>query len=80
MNPEDYSVNLSNGTPVHVRFADRLEGTDGKELWEITVSDDQGAILESTKVPLATQGPDRNEHLFKQSQLLVGKLNLAGNA
>jgi hypothetical protein len=78
MNPPNYSVRLENGRSVNVRFSKRAEGSDGQELWEIVVSDETGNVLDTSKPPFAFQGADRDDHLRREADTMIAKLNISG--
>jgi hypothetical protein len=80
MTPDEYTVRLDNGKVVVVRFFKRVEGKDGQELWEILVADETGKILDASKPPLAFQGADRDDHLRREADLMIAKLNIAGTS
>ena len=80
MTPDEYTVRLDNGKAVVVRFSKRVEGKDGQELWEIAVADEAGKILDTSKPPFAFQGADRDDHLRREADLMIAKLNIAGTS
>ena len=75
MMPEDFAAKLRNGRTVKVAFQRRLGSPGSQELWEILVKDESGKVLETMETPLAMQGPDRNERLREQANLILEKLN-----
>ena len=80
MSSTHYSVRLDNGSSVNVRYTKRAEESAGQELWEIVVSDEAGNVLDTSKAPLAYQGSDRDDHLRREADVMIAKLNISGES